>query len=152
MKSLIALACSAACMTALAAGPYDGVYQYGLSPAYYSVHQSGNTLVVASLGTTALSGVRISIGGYAVTPPSIDNWSYSIGTISGSSARVVGVGIYGACIATTDVAFDTAGNLSATLVGVTDAPFGNQQGVNCAALYQSITAAVGPTLILRKIF
>lgn len=52
-----------------AAGAYDGVYQYGLSPAYYSVPQNGGTLLVASMAFLSVNNdVNISVGPYVVRP------------------------------------------------------------------------------------
>ncbi len=152
-KLLTAIAFYAGCASSIAAGPYDGIYQYGSSPIFISVHQNGNTVVGATMSSTALFGVNISVGpGFSVAPSSIDNWNYAIGLLNGNAARVTGVGVYGACTVTSDVVFDGVGNLSSTFVGAVNTAFGNQQGVNCAALYQSIIAAIGPTLTLRKIF
>ncbi len=139
--------------TSVAAGAYDGVYQYGLSPAYYSVHQNGNTLIVASMGFVAIGeDVSFAVGRYTVSPKSIGFWDYSMGTISGNQARVTGASLFGACTATSDVAFDAAGNATITLVAYTNAAFGTSQGVNCALVRQDIVAATGGTITLRRIF
>jgi hypothetical protein len=144
---------AAQAISAIAAGPYDGVYQYGLSPAYYSVHQNGNTLLVVSLGSVPANGISFSTGPYVVRPATVDFWAYSIGAMSSANtARVSGIGIWGACNATTDVSFDGAGNAFATFVSATNTLLGTQQGVNCVGLYQTIVATVGTTLTLRKIF
>jgi hypothetical protein len=152
MRSILGWALAMSCGSALAAGPYDGVYQQGLNPAYYSVHQNGNTLLVASLASMPANAIAITLGASVVHPSTIDYWTYSIGAIFGNTARVTGVGIFGACSVTTDIVFDGAGTASATFVGVANTLFGNQQGVNCSALYQSALAASGPTISLRLIF
>jgi acyl-homoserine lactone acylase PvdQ len=152
-KTVAALALALPC-AALAGGAYDGVYQYGLSPAYYSVHQAGGTLLVVSLGEIPMSGVQFSVGaGYVMTPNSINYWSYAIGPMtSGNSARITGLSVFGACNVTTDVSIDGTGNAYGTFVNAVNTPFGTQQGVNCAAIFQAAIAATGPTIALRKIF
>jgi hypothetical protein len=154
MKAIAALVLlTAHAASALAAGPYDGVYQYGLSSTYYSVHQNGNTLLVVSLGSVPANGIGFSIGSYVVHPNTVDFWAYSIGPLStGSAARVSGIGVWGACDVTTDVSFDGVGNAYATFVAASNTPFGTQQGVNCVSLYQTLVATVGTTLTLRRIF
>lgn len=138
---------------AFGAGLYDGIYQYGLTPAYYSVHQNGNAVLIASYGFTTISqDIVFRFGSYEVSPTSIGTWDYSSGSIVGNTVRVTGVGLFGACVATTDVTFDASGTATATLVSYANTPFGTSEGVNCAALYQSVIAAIGPTITLRKIF
>lgn len=137
---------------AYAAGPYDGVYQYGLSPAYYSVHQSGNTLLVVSLGQIANTGnVEITVGPYKVAPTVIGDWDYAMGVVNGTMARISGVDLYGACRTTTDVAFEN-GVATATFVSSTNTPLGTAQGINCQQFLGSTAASVGGTITLRKIF
>jgi hypothetical protein len=155
MKSLclksIAL-CAALTSPAFAAGPYDGVYQYGLNPAYYSVHQSGNQMIVASLGFVAMNGVGFTFGNYQVVPNQIGYWEYSSGTVTGNKARIAGTGIFGSCVSTSDVTFESSGNATVTLVSYANTSFGTSQGVNCASLFRDLTTEVGTTITLRKIF
>jgi hypothetical protein len=136
-----------------AAGTYDGIYQYGLSPAYYSVHQNGNQMIVASMGFTSInSDVVFRFGSYEVTPASIGTWDYASGTITGNKARISGISLFGSCVATTDITFETSGNVTATLVSYANTAFGTSEGVNCAALYRDAVAAIGGTITLRRIF
>lgn len=153
MKKLLGLALALVGASAMANGPYDGVYQYGLSPVFYSVHQSGSTLLVASMGSLPLSGVQIGLGaGFTVVPSSIQHWTYSIGSINGNTARVTGLANFGACSTTTDVTFDGQGNAYGTFVNSVTTLFGSQQGVNCPAFFQAALAVTGPTITLHKIF
>jgi hypothetical protein len=156
MKNGIAISLLAAGLIgtapANAAGPYDGVYQYGLSPAYYSVHQNGNTLLVVSLGQIANTGsVSISAGPYNITPGTIGDWDYALGGINGNAARISGLDLYGTCRTTTDVTFEN-GTATATFVSAVNTPFGTAQGINCQQLLGSAAASVGGTITLRKIF
>lgn len=151
MKLLLAPLLCLSALPAFAAGPYDGVYQYGLSPAFYSVHQNGNTLLVVSLTQLSLSGVEISLGNYRVSPSALGNWEYSIGTINGNRARISGTGLYGACQSTTDVTIDD-GTVTATLVSAVNTPFGTSQSVNCQQLFRDLEAIGATTITLRRIF
>lgn len=151
ISTALALAASISAQ-AFAGGPYDGVYQYGLSPAYYSVHQSGNVLLVVSLGQIANAGnVQITVGPYSVTPPVIGDWDYAMGVISGDTARISGTDLYGACRSTTDITFEN-GTATATFVSATNTPLGTAQGINCASLLGDAAASVGGTIMVRKIF
>ncbi len=138
----------------LAAGAYDGVYQYGLSPAYYSVHQNGNQLILVALGSLSVTGnIPITIAGtYTVRPPTIEYWGYSMGTILGNTARISGVALFGACQSTVDVTFDNSGGAAVTLVSYVNTAFGSSQGVNCLSVMQSVASTTGTTISLRRIF
>lgn len=136
----------------LAAGPYDGVYQYGLSPSYYSVHQNGNTLLVVSLGLLPTNGtVAITVGPYSIAPTTLGDWDYAMGAIVGNKARVSGTDLYGTCITVTDVTFENGG-ATGTFVSASNTVFGTQQGVNCSQLLGGAAASVGGSITLRKIF
>lgn len=153
MKFIAAIVCALTCASSFAAGPYDGIYQYGSLPVFASVHQNGNTMLMATMGTTPISNVNFAMGpGFAVRPSSIDNWTYAIGSINGNATRITGVAVFGACTVTTDLSFDGAGFLTSNFVSVENTAFANQQGVNCVTLYQTIAATIGTTLVMRKIF
>jgi hypothetical protein len=156
MKNGIALAAllSTGLVTsqAEAAGPYDGVYQYGLSPVYYSIHQNGNQLLAVTLGILPTNGtVEVTVGSYSIAPTSLGNWDYATGVINGGVARVTGIGLYGACVSTSDVAFSN-GVATVTFVSAVNTPFGTTQGVNCAKLISDSAASLGGSITLRKIF
>jgi hypothetical protein len=152
-KLLTGLAC-AAFSCAYAGGANDGVYQSTLTGSIFaSVHQNGDKLFVATLSTTSLNGVTFTAGPYTMRPPSIENWTYSFGTVAGNGARVTGLSVYGACSVTSDISFDGSGVASVTFVSVANTAFGNQEGVNCSALYSALIASLGtPTQTLRKVF
>jgi hypothetical protein len=146
------LAVAACTANVEAAGDYDGVYQYGLSPVYYSVHQNGNTLLVVSLGQLPTNGsVQVTVGPYAIAPTTLGDWDYAIGTISGNKARISGMDLYGSCITVSDVTFES-GNAIGTFVSATNTAFGTQQGVNCSKLLGDAAASVGGSITLRRIF
>lgn len=152
-RLLLAAVLSLSVSNVLAAGAYDGIYQYGLNPAYYSVHQNGNTLLIASMGFVSIGeDVRFRIGRQEVAPRSMGFWDYSMGTINGSRARVTGIGLFGACEAITDISFDEFGGVTATLVSYANTALGTSQGVNCATVLQDVIGAVGRTIALRRIF
>jgi hypothetical protein len=153
MKKLLAAAAFAICGTAFAAGPFDGVYQLTGAPAFYSVHQNGNILLIVSLSSVPASGITFGLtGGYSVRPPTVEAWSIAAGVISGNTARVTGTGPYGSCTTTSDAVFDDAGNVAVTFVATAQTALANQQAINCSAVLQAALAVVGPTLTLRKIF
>lgn len=135
-----------------AAGAYDGVYQYGLSPAYYSVHQNGNQLLVVSLGQLPVSGgIQITVGPNTISPTILANWDYALGVVNGTRARISGVTLYSSCVSTSDVAFEN-GVATVTFVSATNTAFGTAQGVNCAQLLGGAAASLGGTITLRRIF
>jgi hypothetical protein len=138
--------------TTVAAGSYDGIYQFGLSPAYFSVHQNGNSMIVASMAFTPMTDVVFRVGSNQVAPTQIGTWDYASGAISGNKARISGIGLFGACVTTTDITFDASGGATATLVSYANTAFGTQQGVNCPAIYRDAVDAIGGTITLRKIF
>lgn len=147
-----AIALSAALAApAFASGPYDGVYQYGLSPVYYSVHQNGSTLLVVSLGLIPTSGIEVTVGPYTIEPTMMGDWDYAMGTVNGNSARISGVDLYGSCVTVNDITID-GGTVTATFVSSTNTAFGTAQGVNCAALIGGAAASLGGSITLRKIF
>lgn len=151
MKLLLASLLCLPALPAFAAGPYDGVYQYGLSPVYYSVHQNGNTLLVVSLGQLAVKDIEITIGSFRVRPSTLGDWDYAIGTVNGNKARISGADLYGSCVSTTDVTVD-GGTATATLVSIANTSFGTSQGVDCQQLYRDLSAIGATTITLRKIF
>lgn len=147
------LLCACIGQNAKAAGLYDGVYQFGLTPAYYSVHQNGNAILVASFGFTPISpDIVFRFGPYEVSPASIGTWDYSTGSMVGNKARITGVGLFGSCVTTADLTFEASGTVTATLVSYSNTFFGTSEGVNCNALLQSAVATIGQTITLRKIF
>jgi hypothetical protein len=134
-----------------AAGAFDGVYLYGPGGAFYSVHQNGPTLLTISLGSIPANGIGVTSGPYVIKPPTLEFWAYSIGAVNGNTARVVGVGFFGACQVTTDLTF-VGDEAHATFVSAANTLLGNQQGVSCQSLMQITVATVGPTITLRRIF
>ena len=139
--------------TAFAAGPYDGVYQRGLSPSYTSVHQSGNTLLAIGLDTLPASGISVpTVTGQSIQLASMDFWAYSIGTIAGNVAQMSGTTAFGGCVGSGTVVFDGAGNATSTLMSLTNTPSGASQGLNCAALLQVLISTGANVSQLRKIF
>ena len=138
-------------LPASAAGPFDGVYQYAPTGAFYSVHQNGATLLTVSLGSMPANGVGATFAGYVVRPPTLEFWAYSLGAVAGSTARVTGLGMFGACSVTTDLTF-AGDEARATFVSAINTPLGNSQGVDCQAIMQTTVATVGPTITLRRIF
>jgi hypothetical protein len=135
-----------------AAGPYDGVYQYGLSSSFYSVHQNGSQLLVISLSQLPVSGgIQITVGPNTIVPTILSGWDYALGAVNGTRARISGTNLYGACVTTTDVAFEN-GVATATFVSASNTAFGTQQGVNCAQLLRDAANSVGGTITLRRIF
>jgi hypothetical protein len=155
MKRSISTAVAFSAMLAgqvYASGPYDGVYQYGLSPVYYSVHQNGNTLLVVSLGLLSTDGtIEITVGPHTIAPTMLGDWDYAMGTVTGNRARISGTDLYGSCITVNDVVIEN-GTVTATFVSSTNTAFGTAQGVNCAQLIGGAAASLGGSITLRKIF
>jgi len=148
MKKFAALLFSLSTLAAVAAGPYDGIYQHPTRTSNYaSVHQNGNSLIIALFDTMPASGVRMSTESGAVMPTRFDFWDLYQGAINGNLATMSGQTAFGGCVSTFALVFDAAGHATATFTSVTATALGTAQGLNCAS-----GTAVGSSLAYTKVF
>lgn len=117
-----------------ALGSYDGIYQSSLeSNNYLAVHQSGNTLIVASFNTIGPVGAVQSTAAGMYTPARQDIWDLYQGTLSGSLGSLSGQLLYGACQANVSANFDSTG-VQLTLNSLSSTSSGQNQGISCGLL------------------
>lgn len=144
---IAAILVSAMCGGASANGTYDGVYSSPVSSSnYFSVHQSGNSLIVASFDTMPASGINVTAAGSVYAPTRYDFWDLYNGTINGNTATLSGQALYGACTRTVTLVFSSTGFVASQFTASATAS-GSSQRVNCNAL---IPAA--GTLSFSKVF
>lgn len=143
---------------AFAVGPFDGLYAFTSvsSSSLLSVHQSGTTLLLVTLGQrpNSLGGAFQVAPSYTVTPSIVSIWEYAIGTITGNEVTVENPGAYyGTCTLVTRVVFDGTGGMTLTPVGGKVTTVGLAAGVNCnTVLGASFGAPGSTTLTLNKVF
>lgn len=131
MKKWLLALLTFVCVSASAVGPYDGIYQRsGSSTEYFSVHQNGTTLIVASFFTLGWVGVGIDTPGGLFVPNRTDLWELYRGEIYGASTTVTGETYYGICSAKVRMVFDSTG-VDLTIQSVTATAEATAQLLTC---------------------
>lgn len=117
MKRFFVAALLSASFASHAAGQYDGVYQSTINKEqFYSIHQNGDTLMLAAYGTLPTDGsIALTYGQSSFRPDKMYTWDVQLGQIHGSSAIMTGGTMQNACTVTykLDLAADS---ITATLI------------------------------------
>ena len=137
--------------SALAVGPFDGVYKHPTLPnRYASVHQTGTRMIIATFdtSTTLSSGFNVISPIGTFKPNRMDYWELTNGPMTGvNTIRINGETVFGACIQSFDLTFDQ-NNMTVQQISIDQTPIGLAQNMACSSLLQS-----GSTpLIYPKIF
>lgn len=128
---------------ALAAGPYDGIYNVPGTKEYLSVHQNGSWMIVGNFSTIPASNIVYYLGdGQQTMPTRMDKWDLFSGTISGNSVTLVGEIAYGACSSQTGAVFNSSG-VTVTQQYISTTALGIAQGVNCPGYQQYFVNVLG---------
>lgn len=148
MKKLLAALLCAFAFSAYAAGQYDGIYQSTTSSdTYASVHQNGNVLIIALFdGMTSSGTTRFNTPFGSITPSRLDYWDLYQGTISGSSAQIMGQTTFTGCNEIVSLEFDESG-ATATYQAFSNTAAGNRAGMQCGA-----GVPIGTTARLIRVF
>lgn len=147
MKKLL-LALASLFFAAAASAQFTGVYMHPLKPGtFISVHQNGATVLMINLNTMGfpqtsnwgftMDGVR------TVRPSTLEYWGYSMGPISGNTARVQG-SLLGLCYSDTSVISNADGSLTVRLNSITPSAITTAAGATCTA--------IASELVLPRIF
>lgn len=140
----------ALCGHVSAAGLYDGIYQYGSALEWYSVHQSGNGMIVGNFISHRNFPIAWSLSnGQPYLSQTNDYWNLFGGTMSGASATLQGEVVAGACNVTLNANFSVAGRITVTITAVSPTVRGVAQGINCDTV---LNMAGGNTFVLNKIY
>lgn len=138
--------------TASAAGAYDGIYQVPGLQEFYSVHQSGNGLIIGGFFTQPQSTYFYTlINGQRYTPPRNDNWDLFSGPIAGARAVVEGETASGACTASLEFVFGSPTVI--TILNMQPTASGLSQGINCASVLNALTVRLkGRVFTVNRVF
>ncbi len=121
-KMVSGFVCFAAAAVAYAAGPLDGIYQWNNGPVFYTVTQTGDSLIIGRFRTESgnLLNLNSIVGpGIPATAKQLDIWSLYSGNLgpavpgdaTGSTVRrgdMVGETAFGACRHTLQFTFRTS--------------------------------------------
>ena len=134
--------------SAMAAGPYDGIYQSVSSPSTYaSVHQNGASLIVVLFTISGVTGVSV-VGTFGkVTNANLDTWVLYQGAMIGTHAVLTGESTFHACSPSIDFDIDSSGNALITVTALARTALGAAQNVVCDA-----ETRIGDTLKFNRAF
>lgn len=147
---------------ALAAGPFDGIYQIPNTREFYSVHQSGNGIIIGLFTVTpAPTGLTLTLSnGQRFRVANVNTWDLLSGSITSvtaaspnATANVQGELGGGACIASISIVFSATGGVGRA-TGFTQTAEGAAQSINCNQLFQDFAARFGGFAVfnLTRIF
>lgn len=153
VKSLVVFFMSiTAFANTFASGVYDGIYQLGNSPTYWTVQQNGNNLIVGEFTSITAAGITLTTTtGVIVRPNNLDTWELRSGTISGNTAQLTGNSTYGACSQTISAVFDNTGTVRSTTMSMTNTVLGTTLGINCNSVMLQIQSTTGLSRTLTKV-
>ena len=118
---------------AIAAGPFDGIYQLAGTEEFYSVHQNGSRMIVGNFIVGRFPIAMLLTNGQQFNATRLDYWNLFSGPISGSVAQLQGEAVFGACFLSATANFTQAG-ATVTVNSVSQTLAGSGQGTNCAAV------------------
>ncbi|WP_343735311.1 hypothetical protein [Acidovorax sp.] len=144
MKKLIAAVAMLACGSAMANGPYDGLYQSPINPkSFLLAQQNGGSLLVGSYYAVPASGVTMSYNnGTVIKPSELHVWDAFMGPIQGNAATVSGEVINGMCYATFNVTF-SGDSIAAQLAAIVQTNTGAAQSIPCSQFFPAGYVATG---------
>ena len=146
MKKILLSALLAACGTAFAAGPYDGIFQERDEVgSYLAVHTNGNVFIGTLYNIDLLNGLPVTLFN-GLRPRQLNTWNLLQGSLSGNVANVSGEMLLNHCKVNAQIAFTTTTAL-VTVQSATSTPLGQEVGVNCAKQYPA-----GDRFIFDKVF
>ena len=123
----------------VAAGLYDGIYQWDTG-YFLSLHQMGGGALVGTIywvaNTEQVGKLAIQVGKLAV--PEADTFDLLQGQIAGSSATLIGTRFFRACTLSYGLTFNSDSTLTMRLNSVSNSPGVSVADVDCAARYQSV--------------
>jgi hypothetical protein len=119
---------------ALAAGPYDGIYQWA-DGYYLSVHQIGGGTLIGTIYWVYTANTE-QVGARAISET--DTFDLFHGQLVGSSATMTGTRFYRGCSPSYDFNFNTDSSLTVRLISISNSPGVSTGDVDCAARYSSV--------------
>lgn len=133
-RKLVGAALALMASSAMAAGPYDGVYvNAGESGSYLSVHSNNGKVIATLYGIIPASGIVFYSTLGNVYPTQLNTWDLLSGSISGASATLAGQVLYNACNVGMNVNF-TGSGANAVITSASQTTVGRSSGMNCAGL------------------
>lgn len=137
---------------AVAAGPYDSIYNLPGTAEYLTVHQNGTNMIVGHFKTLPASGIVFYLGdGQAFQIQRADMWDLYSGVISGNTVVLVGEMAYGACESTKRAVFSASG-VTITQVSIRNTPAGTAAGISCGAYQTFFVNIIGTTSYWPRVF
>lgn len=135
LKSMLCVAALAACAaSAMAAGPYDGIYaDNSAANSYISVHTNGDQMIVTQYEVLPASGVLFTTPFGSVMPRQINTWQLLQGSLNGNTATLSGQLLFNQCNVRLVATFTTTG-LTANITGASSSGAGSSSTVNCPAI------------------
>ncbi len=130
-----------------ASGVYDGIYAW-TDGNYLSVHQDSMAMIATNYFNDNTSISFMATSGGALLVPQLDLFDLLSGSLTGSTARIIGTRFHRACNVSYDFTFGENATLTATRTGVSNTPIADAAGISCSALLESESA----TLTIPKIF
>ena len=148
MKKAIAALLVGASMSAMASGPYDGLYQSTVNErAFLLVNQNGPLVLAANYYAIPTDGnIGLVIGGNTLRPPLLYVWDAFMGPIEGNTGNVTGMALSGACDVGMRFVFDGP-ILNWTITKSEQTQLGASQSINCSGV-----APVGTSGQSKRVF
>lgn len=148
-KSLAsALVVLTASMHAMAAGPFDGLYQSETNEkSFFMVQQNVAQLLVTNYYALKTDGsIAIYYNAFTAKPSELLIWDAYMGPLKGDTATVTGLVINMMCDATFEVSL-SATKLTVKLLKITQTAVGKTQSTPCSQLIP-----VGSTTSAKRVF
>lgn len=139
MKKAIAALLLGTSLSAMAAGPFDGLYQSTSNEkSFILVQQSGPMVLAANYYAIPSSEIVYMIGGQSFVPPQMYVWDAYMGPITGTDGVVTGLAAMGACNVTQRLFVD-GHTLNWSVVKAEQTALGMSQGVQCSWIFNGIS-------------
>lgn len=135
MKKAIAALLVGVSMSAMASGPYDGLYQSTTNErSFLLVNQNGPLVLAANYYAVPTDGnVRLVYGNETIRPPLMYMWDAFMGPIEGNTGNVTGMALSGACDVGMRFIFDGS-VLNWTITKSEQTQLGASQSVSCNSI------------------
>ncbi|KAB2887298.1 MAG: hypothetical protein F9K32_20155 [Desulfobulbaceae bacterium] len=136
MKKAIAALLVGASMSAMASGPYDGLYQSTVNErSFILVNQNGPLVLAANYYAIPTDGsIGLYFGNNSVKPPLMYIWDAYMGPIDGNTGNVTGLAASGACNVTMQFVFQGQ-TLNWSIAKAEQTQLGASQSVNCVSAF-----------------
>ena len=127
-------------------GTYDGIYLWS-DGKYLSLHQDGATMIATIYFNADVSISLNPASGGALPVAQLDIYDLLAGTVTGTTAKIVGTRSFGVCSVGYNFVFEADAKLTATRTSVSNTAGANAAGLDCT----KILASENATLAMQKI-